>query len=80
VSLSLIMRGIYPQLSQETMSLIHSSAWKGNSRKFTCKILHRSALRDPRIALRASVLGPGGLHLVVLDRYTEEWKSDGASL
>jgi hypothetical protein len=42
VSLSLIMRGIYPQLSQETMSLIHSSAWKGNSRKFGCTILHRS--------------------------------------
>ena len=34
MSLSLIMRGIYPQLSQETMRLIHPSAWKGNSANF----------------------------------------------
>ena len=46
MSLSLIMRGIYPQLSQETMSLIHSSAWKGNSPKFTFTILHSPSLID----------------------------------
>src|SRR5215207_6695283 len=28
------MRGIYPQLSQETMRLIHPSAWKGDSANF----------------------------------------------
>ena len=39
-----------PGSASSHSSLIHSTAWKGNSRKFGCTIVHRPPIRAERMA------------------------------
>ena len=53
MSLSLIMRGIYPQLSQETMRLIHPSAWSSTLAIWPYDAPHRVGITRSPLGLFA---------------------------
>src|SRR5215208_1250652 len=56
-------------LSRPVQHLIHRNAWKGYSRTFRCKILHRLPLRDARMASQGlHAAWAGSPDVVVVDR------------